>query len=79
MYFVVQIKVYTISAIKHFSHDFFAHYRDGQSRELTSVRTRNIELDTEVERIRRQLTNERFERYMTYPLYISSLMLKLHI
>jgi len=33
-----------------------------QSREVASLRTRNVELEGDVERIRRQLTSERFER-----------------
>ncbi|XP_055958999.1 testis-specific gene 10 protein isoform X2 [Patella vulgata] len=33
-----------------------------QSREVASLRTRNVELEGDVERLRRQLTNERFER-----------------
>ncbi|XP_076445989.1 centrosomal protein of 135 kDa-like isoform X2 [Babylonia areolata] len=33
-----------------------------QSREVAALRTRNIELEGDVERLRRQLTNERFER-----------------
>ncbi|XP_076467897.1 centrosomal protein of 135 kDa-like [Babylonia areolata] len=33
-----------------------------QAREVASLRTRNVELEGDVERLRRQLTNERFER-----------------
>ncbi|BFZ24412.1 hypothetical protein BsWGS_27451 [Bradybaena similaris] len=33
-----------------------------QSREVASLRTRNVELEGDVERMRRQLTSERFER-----------------
>ncbi|XP_067662962.1 centrosomal protein of 135 kDa-like isoform X1 [Haliotis asinina] len=33
-----------------------------QSREIASLRTRNVELEGDVERLRRQLTGERFER-----------------
>lgn len=33
-----------------------------QGRELASLRTRNVELEGDIERLRRQLTNERFER-----------------
>ncbi|GFS26865.1 centrosomal protein of 135 kDa-like [Elysia marginata] len=34
----------------------------GQSREVASLRTRNVELEGDIERMRRQLTSERFER-----------------
>ncbi|XP_025088561.1 testis-specific gene 10 protein-like isoform X3 [Pomacea canaliculata] len=33
-----------------------------QSREIASLRTRNVELEGDVERLRRQLSNEKFER-----------------
>uniref|UniRef100_A0A2C9M276 Uncharacterized protein n=1 Tax=Biomphalaria glabrata TaxID=6526 RepID=A0A2C9M276_BIOGL len=33
-----------------------------QSREIASLRTRNVELEGDIERMRRQLTSERFER-----------------
>lgn len=35
---------------------------DSQNRELATTRTRTIELESEIERMRRQLTSERFER-----------------
>ena len=37
-------------------------FRDSQNREISSLRTRNIEIESEVDRLKRQLTNERFER-----------------
>ena len=39
-------------------------YRQSQSREVASLRTRNVELEGDVERLRRQLTSEKFERYV---------------
>ncbi len=40
----------------------FSPPRDSQSREVSALRTRNIEIEAEVDRLKRQLTNERFER-----------------
>ena len=37
-------------------------FRESQARELTNLRSRNIELEAEVDSLRRKLTNERFER-----------------
>ena len=38
------------------------YFRDSQNREISSLRTHNIEIESEVDRLKRQLTNERFER-----------------
>ncbi len=40
----------------------FCSCRDSQSRELSALRTQNIEIESEVDRMKRTLTNERFER-----------------
>ena len=37
-------------------------FSQSQGREIASLRTRNVELEGDVERLRRHLTNERFER-----------------
>ena len=37
-------------------------YRETQSRDLTTARSQIMEFEAEVERVKRQLTNERFER-----------------
>lgn len=38
-------------------------HRQSSSREIASLRTRNVELEGDVERLRRSLTSEKFERY----------------
>lgn len=40
------------------------YYSQSQSREIASLRTRNVELEGDVERLRRQLTSEKFERWV---------------
>jgi len=41
-----------------------------QSREIASLRTRNVELEGDVERLRRQLTSEKFERWVIRRIYV---------
>ena len=36
--------------------------RDSQMREIATMRARVVELESEADRLRRQLTNEKFER-----------------
>ena len=38
------------------------YFSQSQAREVAALRTRNVELEGDVERLRRHLTNERFER-----------------
>ena len=40
----------------------FGIFRQSQGREIASLRTRNVELEGDVERLRRNLTSEKFER-----------------
>ena len=37
-------------------------FRENQTRDLGNYRSKVIELEAEIERVKRQLTNERFER-----------------
>ena len=41
---------------------FCVYFRETQGRDLTTARSQIMELESEVERVKRQLTNERFER-----------------
>lgn len=46
-----------------FSHvNIFDTFSQSQGREIASLRTRNVELEGDVERLRRNLTSEKFER-----------------
>lgn len=46
-----------------FSHvNIFNTFSQSQGREIASLRTRNVELEGDVERLRRNLTSEKFER-----------------
>jgi len=42
---------------------------ESQSRELNQHRTKTVENEAEVERLKRQLISERFERYASHILY----------
>ena len=48
--------------VKTILHLLVCHFSQSQSREIASLRTRNVELEGDVERLRRQLTSEKFER-----------------
>lgn len=59
---IEQISVKRFICAANFTWFLACCFRDSQNRELSTLRGRNLELDSELDRIRRQLTAEKFER-----------------
>ena len=62
---------YSISVINNFPLHFPVS-RDSQMREIATMRARVVELESEADRLRRQLTNEKFERSVKTMVYYCS-------
>ena len=62
---------YSISVVNNFPLHFPVS-RDSQMREIATMRARVVELESEADRLRRQLTNEKFERSVKTRVYYCS-------
>lgn len=66
--FVPKMNVYLSIYLDEFNITLWCMFpmtRDSQMREIATMRTRVVELESEADRLRRQLTNEKFERSVT--------------